>query len=402
MRQRIIFGVGVLATLAILASATSLVEMLNADEVMVIQSPVAGTLTWHTDAGLKWQGFGRVTKYRKRALFNFNSAESTVPIPIRFNDGGGADLNGRIEFRIPLDHVALTELHTQFGSQEAIAERLVKPSVVNAVKMTGPLMNSFQSYSERRNDLVSFIHDQIENGIFKTKRTDIQVDDVLSGTKKTITIVELVYGDKGQPLRQDVGQLALFGVSTATFTIAKLGYSAPVELQIQQQRELMMNVQTAVAKAREAEQEAKTAEQHGKAEAAKAKWEQEVIKAKKVTEAQQNLEVARLARRAAVETKQANILLGQGEAERKRLVFNADGALNPKLDAIVKINQAWASNMKDFKGQLVPQIQTGGNGGASANGMVTMQQMMEFITIDAAKRLGADMTIPKGRTAPKQ
>jgi hypothetical protein len=35
-------------------SAGKLFENVNADEIVVIQSPISGTLTWYTAAGLKW------------------------------------------------------------------------------------------------------------------------------------------------------------------------------------------------------------------------------------------------------------------------------------------------------------------------------------------------------------
>src|SRR5512147_2040329 len=58
-------------------------ETLNVHQIMCIQSPIKGVLTWHTTAGLKWQGFGKVTKYDKRSMYKFE-------IPVRFNDGGHA------------------------------------------------------------------------------------------------------------------------------------------------------------------------------------------------------------------------------------------------------------------------------------------------------------------------
>src|SRR6187402_3032671 len=55
-----------------------------------------------------------------------------------------------------------------------------------------------------------------------------------------------------------------------------------------------MQVQTAIANSKKAEQDAITTELQGKAAAAKAKWEQEVIKAQAITQAQQEKEVAAL------------------------------------------------------------------------------------------------------------
>src|SRR5271156_5199325 len=66
---------------------------LDAHEIMVVQSPVSGTLTVYTDSGWKWQGFGKVTRYPRRAQYSFSSSKDQgkavdESIETRFNDGG--------------------------------------------------------------------------------------------------------------------------------------------------------------------------------------------------------------------------------------------------------------------------------------------------------------------------
>jgi hypothetical protein len=70
--KRIIVGItiGVLAVFATIAIFNCW-ENLDANEVMVIQSPVSGDLTTFTDPGLKWQGWGKVTKYPRRSQYSF-------------------------------------------------------------------------------------------------------------------------------------------------------------------------------------------------------------------------------------------------------------------------------------------------------------------------------------------
>ena len=60
-------------------------------------------------------------------------------------------------------------------------------------------------------------------------------------------------------------------------------YEETVEAQIRQQQSITMDVQTAIADAKKAEQRAITVEQQGRANAAEAKWAQEQIKATQVT-----------------------------------------------------------------------------------------------------------------------
>src|SRR5215475_586904 len=48
-------------------------EQLDAEEIMVIQAPLSGELTWYTSPGVKWQCFGKVTKYPKRFQYWFSA-----------------------------------------------------------------------------------------------------------------------------------------------------------------------------------------------------------------------------------------------------------------------------------------------------------------------------------------
>ena len=77
-------------------------------------------------------------------------------------------------------------------------------------------------------------------------------------------------------------------------TINGIDYDPQVEEQIKKQQEALMAVQQAIVNARKAEQDALTVEQQGKAEAAKAKWAQEVVRATEMTTAQKEKDVALL------------------------------------------------------------------------------------------------------------
>ena len=106
-------------------SAGRLFENVNADEIVVIQSPISGTLTWYTTAGLKWQGWGYVTRYRKSFTYWFSyrpeqGARTDQSIKTRFYDGGHAKISGSVRVDLPLDEKSLNALHIRFGSQDAI------------------------------------------------------------------------------------------------------------------------------------------------------------------------------------------------------------------------------------------------------------------------------------------
>jgi len=174
-------------------------ENLDAKQIMVIQSPFDGTLTWNTSPGVKWQGFGKVTKYNKRDQFWFsvkNDQGSTADqsIKIRFNDGGHATISGSIAWEMPIDDKHLNAVHSKYGSQEAVQQQLVRTIIEKAVYMTGPLQSSKESYSEKRNELLHLIEDQVQRGVYLTETLQEKQIDPMTGQPKTVNIVKLKIG----------------------------------------------------------------------------------------------------------------------------------------------------------------------------------------------------------------
>ena len=364
---------------AMLICAGMIVENVDATEIAIIQSPVRGTLTCYTTQGWKPQWFGKVTSYPKRSQYEFETQ-------VRFNDGGHGTMKGSVQYEMPLDCASLTVLHQQFGSSDAIARQLIQKVVNKSVYMTGPLMSSKESYAEKRNYLINYVEDQIANGVYQTLQREAKVVDPLTGQEKTAIQVEIVM-QNGQPRRQEQSVLAHYGIKTSNFAINALPYDDQVEKQIAQQQQIAMDVQTAIAEARKAEQRKITVEQQGAADAAKAKWDQEVVKAKEVTAAQQRLEVAKLDNDRAEQYRQMKLKEADADATYRRRLMEADGALEKKLEAWLSAQQYWADAVKGHQGPWVPNtvIGTTNNG----NGASTL---IDLLTAKTAQDLGLDMT----------
>jgi hypothetical protein len=377
----LIILVAIVSVLTLIFSG-KLAENVDADEILVVQSPIKGQLVWYTSAGVKWQGFGKTTTYQKRDIYEFEA-------PVQFNDGGKGVIHGSIQYDMPLDIENLTELHTRFGSAEAIQKQVIEVVTNKVIYMTGPVMSSRESYAEKRNYLINYVQDQIDNGVYQTRQGQQETVDQLTGQTKVVTIAEIVHGPDGRPLRQEQSVVREFGIRAFNFAIKVMDYDDAVEQQIKDQQKIAMDVQTSIADALKAQQRAITVEQQGKADAAAAKWEQEVIKAKQVTEAEARLRVAEFDRQAAAETKQKEILLGEGEARRRELVMSADGALEKKLAAWIEAQRLWADAIKGYQGNWVSTVQMDGSsdqpGGAATD-------LVNLLTAKTARELGLDIS----------
>ncbi len=302
---------------------------------------------------------------------------------------------------------------------------LLKTVTNKAIYLVGTLMSSKESYAEKRPDLIHYVNDMVQNGVYRTRQWTEWVTDPVTNERKQVTRAEIVMDKDGKPERQEESVLGKYGILAFNFTIDSMPYDEVVEKQIRQQQEIAMNMQTSAAEAKMAEQRAITAEQQGKADATKAKWEQETIKAKAVTLAVQEkevqetnakrdqivqvinaernkkvaelggearLQVAVLDTKSAEQTKQANILLGEGEAARKKLVLDADGALTEKLAVLKEIVPAAFASLKGSP--MVPGFVMGGSGATGQSANAT--DMIALVTAFLAKQLAVDISVPAG------
>lgn len=388
-----LLGIGsVLFLFLVLVLGGQIFESVDADQIMVVQSP-SGDLTWHVAPGIKWQGFGKVTKYQKMSDTEFKSK-------LMFNDNGTGYLMGKFQLELPLDAERLTALHTKYGSQEAIERSLVAPTIDKVIYMTGPLMSSKESSAERKTDLIRYIIDQVEHGVYRTRQKETLVDDVLkAGDKKKAIVADLSIKD-GQVERQEESALTEFGIKIVNFAPSDLVYDDQVMTQIKKQQEITMQVQTAMAVATEAAQRKITVEADGQAEVMRAKYVKEIEKVQAVTaaqkerevgtlQAQKDLEVSTLAAKSAEQYKRQQILIGEGDAERKKLVMAADGALEQKLAAYREVNSRYADAIARHQGAWVPSVVMG----SGDSGKQGASSLIDLFTAKTAKDLALDLSV---------
>ena len=397
----------VIAIIIIGASSSKLIERLDGDQVMITIDPIDGDYHVHNTAGMKFQRLGQVLKYDKSAQAWFSQMEDqgekgNQALRIRFNDKGGASLSLSFRYYIPQDETHIIKLYEEYGSMDNVHHDLIRTVAEKCVYNAGPLMSSMESTSEKRPDLLRYIEDMMVHGVYRTSSVETKTMDPISGKEVTVTRVEIVKNSDapGGYDRQEDSALAAYGIRVENVVINGTSYDPEVAKQIEEQRRSIINVQTAKADAKAAEQRALTAVKEGEANAAKAKWEQEVIKATQVTKAEQEkavaeleaeklLRVAELDAKAADQEKTANILRGDGEAYRRRVVMEADGALEIKIEAAKFIHQNYALAMQNYGGDWVPQTVIGGGAdGEYANGGM---DLINMLLVKTAKDLSLDL-----------
>jgi hypothetical protein len=389
-------GIAIIVVLAIFIGNT--MTTVGADEIVVKQDLIGGQLhVWDTP-GVHWQNFGTVTQYKRSAQLWFSVKEDEGKkeddsIKVRFSDGGHGSISGSLRYSLPTDPNKMLQLHMTYHSMEAIDHELVRQVVNKGVYMSGPLMSSRESYAERRADLINYITDQIVYGVYRTEHDQIKTIDPLTGQEKTVDVVKPKVGTGPNGIeREEDSPIQKFGMSATNITINSIDYDPTVEEQIKKQQEAYSLVQQAIVNAKKAEQDALTVELQGKAEAAKAKWLQEVEKATSVTaaekdkavaitQAEKDKEVAALALETAKLNAQQTITSAKADADAKRLAMQANNYFLEKLDAwkAVAIAQAQAVGAQ----RQTPDIQLGGGSGGTSG----TSALIDMLTAKSARDL---------------
>ena len=371
-KKQILGGVIALLAVVFVSCLGKIGEDVKNEQIVVNQFPFTGNMEYWTTPGYKWQWFGKTTHYYKTSQMWFGSDNESGermgnPIPVIFNDASDGLIYGSLRVKLPTSKEYLERIQTDYNGMDRLMQDLVRPTVNKVIYASGPLMSAFESYAEKKNDLIEYITDQLNNGVYKTTVKQVEVIDPITGEKKNVKIASLIQDEnsKGGYKRSEVSPFAYYGLEIGQVAVSKIDYSDKVKQQIAQQQEANMMVQTSKAKTLAAQQEAIRAEEAGKAAAMEAKWQQEKIKAVEVTKAEQEYEVARLAALKAKED--AKRIEAQGLAEAAAARAKVQAGLTPLEKATIEKETAIgvAQALANSKVQWVPQIMINGKDAAN-------------------------------------
>lgn len=378
-----------LFAIVFVSSIGKIAEDVKNNQIVINQFPITGKMAFWTEPGLKWQWFGRTTTYYKTNQVWFNEVREEKnafvlsdlnhpAFPITYADKGKGVVLGSVRIEMPTSTEHLNLIQSHYGSEYRLMEELIKPTIGKVILACGPLMTSLESVAEKRNDLIAYATDQLNNGIYATRVRTVERLNSITNEMEKVHQAEIVYDDNGHPKRNEASPFVKYGLRVSQLAIADLRYEAATNSQIARQREAEMDIISAKSEAAKAIQQTIKIEEEGKQKAALAKWEQEAIKAAAVTKANQEYEVARLAALKANEVAKKVKAEGEAEAYRQRKLVEA--GLSPKeraeFDMKTKIGVADAL----AKLQLPKVVMTGGNGTSnSAMDAMGLKMMTDLV-----------------------
>ena len=369
----------------------SLLEDADKSKNYVCQMPVTGTYVVWTDGGLQWQGCGTVREYAKTSQIEFTQLEkneegyiATGENPaaaLTFNDKGRGFIVGSFRVVMPNDEQNMKKIQQDFGSEAALINNLVRPTLYKVVTSCGPLMSSLESVSETRTDLISYITDQLNNGVYKTRVKKVEVLNEITNEKEVRAQAEIITDTNapGGYKRQETSPFSQYGISCGLVSIIDIKYDKATQSQIEAQKQANLAVITSKTKSLEAMQRTIQITEEGKAAAEKAKWEQEKEKAVAVTKAQQEFEVAELEAKKAKQVALKVQAEGEAKAAANRALVSAGLTPAEKAEWDYKTAVGIAQALAESKVQWVPQVMMGNsNSSNSAMDAVGLKMLMDI------------------------
>ena len=363
----------------------------------IVESPL-GTKSVVYGNGYYWKVPGsKITTYPNLVTIAYTKehTEATVNQPmveIRFMDATMAKAEVFVKYALPNSADLMLECHEDFRNVDHLAATGLAPYTRECLKYSTQLMESEQHYSGGMSKLSNDFRDQLDNGQYvvdnyESSFRDTVTDELVKTYENRIRLT-----DKNIPVRNS-NDLRDMGILVRTHNIINVEYEEQVNNKLAQKIEASTRESVSKQNLITAQQEELTAVAEGRKRLVEIKYEKKQIQTASLVEAETKVKLAEKDRQmqqiallgARLEAQKIKTL-ADAEAYAKQKIMQADGALEKKLATYEKVQELWAGAFANYKGDLVPTIQTGAGSGGNA-GLDFMEVMGAKAAIDLSLQL---------------
>ena len=415
--RKIKIGASIFGVLLVIWGITQIVGYKDSTELIVKQSPF-GKMSCVDGQGFYIKGFSKIYTFQKATSFYFNSSTEKVKgkeweggdddeddIEVTLSRNSKAWISGYLMYELPNSCEYLIKLRNKHHNDAQVKHDLVRNTVMSGILKTAPMFTAEAAKVTNLAELEALAYDQITVGeyltVTRTEKEQVNEEEK-DTTGKVIKkaeyaeykVTNLKLDTNGQRIVVSPSTLNEFGIKVTQFKIrgVRLDSVSQNQLDVIKKRETQRV--TNITEAETAKQLAITNEANGRANAAKAKWDAEAVKARVIVEMEQARDSARLvaererdvaklnaekAKFIADSTKQAGI----AEAEANRAKRAA--GLTPQEEAQNKkeIAIGIAEKLANSQGMWTPYIYNGGTGSNAGPG----SQFGMALEIDMIKKV---------------
>ncbi len=368
-----------------------------------------GTQNAVLEPGFHPRFFGEAIPFKKYMTVSFGGLSGNfsgvAPVQeIRFHDSVTANMRMTARFQLPENEEQFLPMAIAYRSQDNLINSSLIPIMQEAMRNSGRMYSAQEYIGGKGGDFENAVLDQIRNGIYllniEEERASHGAQMITQPESRTIqqdqTVqvrVRIRRDSAGLEMRKDAQDhpLKKFGIVLVQANVQDVDPDPAFKDKLKEQREAAAQVAIERQNARKEEERKKRIIAQGEAEKAEKKIELEkqqierVIagetkakeaeqeQVKKVTEATTRKREAEIEyERKQVELETAKLeakriqTLAQAESDRRRLLMEADNALEKRLEAYVQVSSAFAAAIRDKR--LVPEVVVSGTeGGGQSN-----------------------------------
>ena len=349
-----------------------------------------------------------------------------APYKVRLADNWNGDVTQTTRFGLPQDSDQFLKIARDFRSPERLISTVLKPAVTSSLDSVSNMYTMEEYWAEgKRDEFKSEFADAVtkgraevtqvslnrDGGVIRGKAAPsdsevVQDTSVMEDTEVRTVRIDKIKDSSGNDVRipHDYTE---YGIVAASAILENLDPDDKFEDRIQARKDAASRRIIAQEERREQEEQRLLAIQKGETDIAvrqaAAKTEQiqattdaETKKQLALIEAERIKEEAEIAKQtAAINLERARIdaesvqVAADAAAYEKRVILEADGALQQKLEAWVSAQRVWA----DAAAKISVPATVIGSDGTSGSALGTVDQFMSMLMVKTARDLQVDTAI---------
>jgi regulator of protease activity HflC (stomatin/prohibitin superfamily) len=359
---------------------------------------------------------------------NKNMTSSILgPVRTIFLDQVDSQISATARFMLPSDEEAFLAIARQYRSPDNLIRTTLLPAFRETLQANAALMGAEDYFAGGRTQFNIDFEDQLNSGLFLVKRREVvqqapqnsgpasanasleENQTQFGDDDKVVFVVEKILDGSGVPVRK-TQSFAELGITVVESRITDVVPNAKFNERMQLKQQASADRAVAREQRIQEEEQKLLAEARGEREVAERKAATLVTQIEATTQAETEKQLAiteanKLKESAEIDRQRSEILLAKAridaeavqvaadaEAYQKREILSADNALAQKLDAWVKINEAYADALAK---RAVPATTFGGAGGEGYAQGSDVKAFLDIMTVNAAKQLDVDPTVAK-------
>lgn len=404
-----------------------------------------------TNVGYKFYPFGRWNSWKREMTVQANArsissysksvssgdrvnaeressttSASLPPVRLMFLDNVDALSDATVRFRIPADEESFLKMAHGYRTPENLLRTALIPAFKETLQATASLMSAEAYYSGGRTEFNNEFENQMSDGIYIVRREETQTrtNEVTRGSAnaalgedqeefgdKTKTEFKVIkQSDNTGNLLRNTQKFANFGIRVVDARVTDMNPNKAFlqrmtlkqkasadraiarEQRIQEQEQRLLAISKGEREVAERQAAAKVVQIEKTTDAETAK-QLVITKATQLKEqAEIDKETAQIKFEQAIIDAKRIKTLADAEAHQKKVLIEADNALQPKLEAEVEIQKMWA---EAYAKRQVPQYVFGDGGGTPKGGDSETASFMKLMTLQAAQNLNYERSVKK-------